>query len=338
MKKSFHRLGARSLTLAALCGTVALGVAACGSSNPSKSAGSSGASSSSNKTVAMLAGLANPFQADVHNGVDSVAQAQGYTVRYYNYDDNSQTEASDVSNIITSKPALVLYGVSNSSVSLANFRRLKAAGIPVVCFDVCLNTNVEQQYAHAFVTSNNTVIGNITGTLAAKYIRQHLGGSATVAYITCNTETVCQQRFSAQQQALKSVKLTSVANQAVIDPSQVISTVSSILQAHPDLQVIITDGLSETEGAAAAVKNQKAHAVVFGMDITPSIAQDLLVPGGPLQVAVGQDGVKIGQLAMQMGLSVLAGKEPSPFETTVPGKLYQRSDPATVRAYLAAKH
>jgi len=303
-----------------------------------RSSTASGASSAGHKvTIAMLAGLANPFQSDVLSGVQSIAKADNATVKYYNYNDDSLTEASDVSDIIVSKPDLVLYGVSNSSVSLANFKRLKQAGIPVVCFDVCLEPNVEKTYAHGFVTSNNQCIGNITGTLAATYIKQKLKGSATVAFITCNTESVCQTRFAAQQAALKAVKVMEVANEVEIDPSAAQSAAEDILVAHKGLDMIITDGLSETEAAAAAVSDLKDHTVVFGMDITPSIARDLLAPDGPLQAAVGQNGVKIGQLAATIGLGVLAGKNPATWQVTVPGKLYLRSDPAGVKAYLTSE-
>jgi simple sugar transport system substrate-binding protein len=217
---------------------------------------------------------------------------------------------------------------------LANIKRILDAGIPVVCFDSCIDPSLLSQYVKGFVTSDNTALGKTTGEQAAEYIKTTLGGKAKIAFVTCDSQTVCQERHAAQVKALEGLDVEVVDNQVAIESDKVKAVTESILQAHPDLNMIITDGLPQTEGTTAAIRNLKKDVVVFGMDMTPAIAQDLLADDNILQVAVGQDGIGMGTIATQMALDVFDGKTPNPSTVLIPGHVYSRADPADVQSYL----
>jgi sugar transport system substrate-binding protein len=307
---------------------VALALAACSGTAPTTSGTGSG------KSVAMLNPFANPFQTDIARGGKALAEKNGVTFSSLNFAANSQTEAQYVSDVISKKVNVVIYGANDPNIALANIKKIREAGIHVVCFDSCIEPNLIPQYVKGFVTSDNTALGRVTGEQAAEYIKTKLNGKAKIAFVTCDSQTVCRERHDAQVKALEAVQTTVVDNQVAIESDKVKAVTEGILQAHPDLDMIITDGLPQTEGATAAIRNLGKKVVVFGMDITPAIAQDLLATDNILQVAVGQDGIKMGEISTQMALDVLNGKDPSPASVLIEGKVYSRANQADVQAYL----
>jgi sugar transport system substrate-binding protein len=314
----------------------ALFAAGCGSDDEEgATAAKNGADGAEGKKVVMIAPFANPFQTSVRRGAEAVAADNGVEMTYLNFNANSQLETQHVNDAITQDPDLVIYGANDAKVSLAGFRRISDAGIPIVCFDTCIEPAEQPKYTEAFVTSDNAQLGDLSGTAAAEYIESELGGSATIAFITCNTQSACRDRFATQTEALGAIEYEEVANQVAVESDKVKQTAEGIVQANPDLDMIVTNGLPQTEGAAAAVTNLGSDAVVFGMDMTSSVAQALLEEGGPLQATVGQDGTEIGTISMQLAVDILNGKPPTEFDHLVPGTPYSRSDPAAVEEFLA---
>lgn len=300
---------------------------------PSAPAGSPGAPGGQQK-VAMLNPLANQFQSDIVKGARELAQKNNIEFSDLNFNTNSQTEAQFVADLITKKVNVIIYGVNDPKIALNNMQRIKDAGIKVVCFDSCLEENVQQQFVEGFATSDNADMGKQTGMLAADYIRTKLGGKAKIAFVTCDVVLVCRMRSEQQKKALEGLDIKIVADQIANTPDAVKTTSEGILQANPDLDMFITDGLSMTVGTVAAVRNLRTKTVVFGMDITSAIAQDLLASDGILQASVGQDGIKQGTVAMQMAIDALGGKKPSPFQVLIPGIVYKRDNPQLAQDFI----
>jgi simple sugar transport system substrate-binding protein len=300
---------------------------------PSAPAGSPGAPGGQQK-VAMLNPLANQFQSDIVKGARELAQKNNIEFSDLNFNTNSQTEAQFVADLITKKVNVIIYGVNDPKIALNNMQRIKDAGIKVVCFDSCLEENVQQQFVEGFATSDNADMGKQTGMLAADYIRTKLGGKAKIAFVTCDVVLVCRMRSEQQKKALEGLDIKIVADQIANTPDAVKTTSEGILQANPDLDMFITDGLSMTVGTVAAVRNLRTKTVVFGMDITSAIAQDLLASDGILQASVGQDGIKQGTVAMQMAIDALGGKKPSPFQVLIPGIVFKRDNPQLAQDFI----
>lgn len=313
---------------AAFCASL---LVACGGSN--NSAGTSGCSKT--YTVAMLHGLANQFQTDIGKGAQQVASQNciNFQELYFNLD--AQRENADVTDLITKKVDLIIYGANDPNVALVNFQRIKAAHIPIVCFDTCIDPTQMPQYVKGFVTSDNQGLGTTIGTAAANYIKTKLNSTASVAFVTCDSQEVCGTRHAAITQALSGLSLNIVANQVALSSDQVKTTCEGILTAHPNLDMIINDGLAMTVGCVAAVGNLKRKTVVFGMDITSAIAQDVLAPDNILQATVGQDGIAMGTTAMQMAVDTLHGKAIAQPNLLIPGKLYSRDNPADAQNYIS---
>jgi simple sugar transport system substrate-binding protein len=323
----------RPLARYLLASLVAVLVAAgCGGSSSSGGGGSGGKT----YTVAMLHGLSNQFQTDIGKGAADVASKNGITFQQLYFNLNAQRESEYVSDLITKKVDLIIYGANDPNVALTNFKRIQAAHIPIVCFDTCVDPTLMPQYVKGFVTSDNPGLGNTIGQAASSYIKSKLNGKATVAFVTCDSQQVCGSRHAAITTALQGVQTQVVADQVALTADQVKSTCEGILTAHPDLDMFINDGLAMTVGCTAAVANLKRKTVVFGMDITTAIAQNVLAPDNILQATVGQDGVKMGGLSMQMAVDSLHNKPVDPANVLIPGKLYSRDNPQEAQAYVKA--
>ena len=325
------RFGWRRPLLSAVAAVaIVLFVGGCGSSSNNTSSGGC----SKKYTVGILHGLANQFQSDIGKGAADIASQNCVTVQELYFNLNSQRENEYVTDLITRKVNLIIYGANDPNVALVNFKRIQAASIPIVCFDTCIAPDLMPQYTKGFVTSDNPGLGTTIGQAAANYIRSKLNGKATVAFVTCDSQEVCGTRHSAISAALQGLQIQQVADQVALSADQVKTTCEGILTANPNLDMIINDGLAMTVGCTAAVANLHKSTVVFGMDITSAIAQDVLTANGPLQATVGQDGIKMGQVAMQMAVDVLNNKSIAQPNVLIPGKLYSRDNPQDVQAYL----
>jgi simple sugar transport system substrate-binding protein len=315
------------------------GLVACGDDDDDSSGGGGGGGGGGleGKTVGIIAPLANPFQTAMRNAAESVADKNGVDVIYLNTNLNTQKESAYVGDLINRKVDAVIFGAIDAKASLAGFKRLQAAGIPIVCFDTCIEDDLQQQYTEAFVTSNNGQLGTTSGEDAANWIKENVKGQkAKLAYVTCNTQSVCRNRWDAQVKALESAPHDVVADQVALESDAVKRTVEGILQANPDLDLIVTNGTPQTEGVTAAVSNMNKDVAIFGIDITEPIANALLDPNGPLESTLGQDGNALGTKMMEVTLEVLQGKKPSPFLSEIDGTIYSKDDPEKVEEYLAS--
>ncbi|HEX2232129.1 MAG TPA: substrate-binding domain-containing protein [Thermoleophilaceae bacterium] len=331
MRSSYR---AKYLLSAMLLVLMSMFAAACGDDEEG-GGGGGGEQSAQGKTVGVIAPFANPFQTDIRRGAEEVARENGVEMIYLNYDADSEREFRYVQDMINRDVDAVIYGANDAEVSVAGFRRINNAGIPAVCFDTCVVPEQQQQLTEAFVTSDNKQLGNLAGKSAADWINENVDGTAQVGFVTCNTQSVCRERFDAQLEALKEADYEEVANQVAVESDKVLTTTEGILQGNQDLDVIVTNGLPQTEGGVAAINRLKRDTVLFGMDMTARIARDLLDRGGPLQAAVGQDGPAIGRTMMERAIEVLEGRKPERFLWEIPGTLYTKDDPEAVREFLA---
>ena len=321
----------RRVGFAVLVTAGALVAASCGSSSKT------GSGANKAHSVGVVQIYANPFQTGIANSMKAVATANGASVQFLNSNANAQTEAQSVQNLIAKKVSLILFDPVDPTGSVANAKAATDAGIPIVCYDTCLNDATQKQYVKGFVTSDNTQLGLTAGKLAADYIKKNMGGTAKVGLLTCETIDICKLRRDGINQGLASVNVTIVASQEayVSDKAQPIAV--NLLTAHPEINMIIAENEGGLVGAAAAIKSQGlggGKVVVAGIDITSQIAQLLLSTDNIVQSTAGQDALKLGQSAMQMALDVLNAKALPQFQVLVAPVGYSRTDPAALNDFI----
>jgi ABC-type sugar transport system substrate-binding protein len=259
-------------------------------------------------------------------------------------------EVQDVSNdaakeneilsaFATRQVDLVMASVVSPSGSLAAIGRLESAGIPVVCYNTCLAPPDDRELTEAFVTNDQVALGEATGAAAAEYIATELGGSATIAYLTCETYDVCKLRRDGLESALAAVDVTVVAEQEgfVVDKATPVAT--SMLAAHPEIDVIIAENEDAVVAAATAIaaRGQTGRTVVFGIGINPTVAQLLLEPDRTVRMVTGQAAEEWAREAVRVAQAIRDGEDTGGYEHFTPGPVYTADDPAAVQDYLETR-
>ncbi|SEG91532.1 simple sugar transport system substrate-binding protein [Thermomonospora echinospora] len=257
-----------------------------------------------------------------------------FDVQHVNNDSSKENQV--LSACATRQVDVVIASVVSPTGSVASLQRLESADIPVICYNTCLNPPQDQQLAAAFVTNDQVELGERAAEAATGYIKEKLGGTAKVAYLTCETYDVCKQRRQGLDKGLAGVNATVVAAQEgfVVDKATPVAT--SILTAHPDVDVFIAENEDGVIAAANAIKARglTGRTVVFGIGMNPTVAGLLLAPDGVVQGTIGQDAASWATEVVEIADAIRNGRDTGPFHHYTPGPGFSHDDPGPVRQYL----
>ena len=190
---------------------------------------------------------------------------------------------------------------------------------------------------------------------AVAYINDHLGGKANVVLLTQDQIEFLAPRFAAMRDGLKS--LPGVTIVADITPNPVnkeggFATMSTILQAHPDVDVVLGADtvVLGALGALQAAGKARPDQFLGGIDGEPEAVAEIKKPDSPYKAsislsspvfgyAMGQhaadwlEGKSIPQ-AMDILPSALTGDNLAQYETDLANPAAVYADPARRDAYL----
>lgn len=270
--------------------------------------------------------------------LDSAAEQHGMTFDVQDVSNDAGKESQVMSAFATRGVDLVVASVVSPTGSVAALQRLKDRQIPVVCYNTCLAPPQDQQLAVAFVTNDNTALGEATGKAAARYIQTELGGTATVAYLTCETYDVCKQRRAGLEQGLASVTTNVVASQEGFVVDKAVPVATAMLAAHPDIDVILAENEDAVIAAAQAVKDRGlvGRTVVFGIGINPTVAQHLLAPEATVRHTTGQDAAAWATEVIAIATRIRDGGDVGDFTHYTAGPEFSHGDGVAVERYLSA--
>ena len=337
-----HSRLAAPACVAAVIGIVLILATACGSSGSSTSPGSSGSSTSSGslvgKRIAIIEHYADPsFWPSVVNGVKAVGAQYKWKISVLNSNGDGSLEATNVTNVLSGQFDGVVIGTTSTSGSYADLSRLKSAGIPVVCVDSCATPSESPKVAIRWTYTSPTDLGSDVGAAAVSYIKSKLGGKATIGVVDCDSlGPVCSDRHTAINAQLKALPGGKVV--ATVDASMdsQVSSVVDMLTANPGINVIVANNEGGATSAIGAIKQMhlEGKVIVFGVDMTPPIAQALLAQPPILTYSVGQNAYQEGEIAAQTLIDKWRGQTISPFQYTIPPVPFSRSNSAAIEAYL----
>jgi ribose transport system substrate-binding protein len=156
--------------------------------------------------------------------------------------------------------------------------------------------------------------GVILGKAAGKWINEKLGGTANVLVLSYSPATYAQQRLSGIEAALKATapRATIVATQDAISATDGLSKTATVLQAHPDINVVVAVEDSAAEGAYQAFLNaghSKTDPKVFigGIDGTQN-ALHLIQQTGIYRATAAFNQLLLGQGLVTLPDRLLHGK------------------------------
>lgn len=334
----FQIMRRRMVIAAAVAASVTM-LAACsgGSANPGSSS-SGGASGGKEIRIGAMYLDSQGYYGGVRAGVKKAADASGVKVSLI-----ESTSAGDVSKENSFMSSLIASGVSaiimsavSTDGSVAAVKQAHDAGIPVICYNTCVNDAAVKQYVSAYVLGDPVKFGQMLGEFAGKYFTQQNITSPKIGVINCEQYEVCQQRMQGFKDALtKALPGASiVADQQGTEADTAISVGEQILTSHPDVNGMYGQSGGATVGAFKSVMNRgkDGQIAAFGSDMTTDIAT-ALKSGTVLKGVVDISGIEVGKLAFAAAQDAIAGKKLDNKVIPAPIKLYT---PADAQAWLDA--
>lgn len=284
--------------------------------------------------VIMLQG--DTYFQGIQSGLEAAVAADGGSVVTGLSNNDPATEAQVAQNMIEAKVDAILMQPAAGDASIPTMKRITDAGITLVCYGNCLGGETDPALVKGVIQTDNTALGTGTGAVAAQYIKDKLGGNATIAILNCDIASACQLRKAGFKKALEDAGVTAtyVTDQEAYLADKATTVTTDILTAHPDVQAIWASNDGGTTGAVIGVKQAGKSTPVFGTDISTQLAQFLLAPDDILQVTTGQDPVKTAQGAYEMAKKALAGQANDPFQVELPGVVYDRAQPDNINQFL----
>jgi ABC-type sugar transport system substrate-binding protein len=192
-----------------------------------------------------------------------------------------------------------------------------------------------------WVIFNNLQGAAQVGKHAGEWVNKTLGGEAKVALLTHEVQQTGRERIGGAVKALQQVAPGAkvVTKHEGVLAAEVLPVVQTMLQAHPDLNVILCiadDGCLGAERAFMQThpsKDRIAKMYIAGWDGTIPIYEKILGDSA-IRSTGALDAIKIGAASITATANAIEGKKPS--EINFPYVLASEDDPDTVQQLLDA--
>lgn len=225
-------------------GTAAAGLGAAGLA---LSMGSKAVHAASNETYVWLCAVTSvAFWIDGRKGLEAAGKALGVKTEFLGpveYDAVQQLKILE--ELMVKKPAGIMIFPADQHALIDPMKRAMKAGIPIVC----VNSDVADKSArYGFIGPDNKGVGRTGGEIAAKLIN----GKGKVAIMTVPGIDVHESRTAGYKDAFamhSGIQIVDIINDKS-DPAYGVTVANGLIQAHPDLDMIV--GTDATAGAAIA--------------------------------------------------------------------------------------
>lgn len=317
----------RKVRATALLAAAALALAACssgsGSSTSSSSSPATSGSTSKGGLISLItSNLDNPYWSAEAAAVKSEAEKLGYTTNVTSHKQDPKKESDLIDVAITNKSVAIILDNAGADSSIGDVQKATAAGIPVFLVNAEIN---KEGIAKAQLVSNNAQ----GASLGAQEFVKAMGNKGKYVELfglsTDTNATVRSNGFKSVLSQYPDMRRLQM-EQADWDQKKGFDKMQLMLQAHPDIQGVISGNDQMALGALAAIKQagKAGKIVVGGFDGNPEAAA--AVKDGSLAYTVLQPVVEFSKKAVQQADEYLrtgktgASSEKQAFDCTLISK------------------
>ncbi len=282
----------------------------------------------------LMVGQIEWFQT-IEMGMRAAAVKYGAQLAVANAEGDLGKEAQGVDDLVARGVKALIMTPLSRTASVPALQRASAAGVKLIFY----NTRIDSPLLTTYVGVDNRELGTMMGTYVDKYVTTKLGGKAKIALLTVPDFPESRARRDGFVAELKKVPgIQIVAEQRGELPDASANTLETILQAHPDVQLVwsaVEGGLvgSITARRSLGLSNLK----LFGTDMSLQVARALLDPTSGVLAVATQDPYAIGYKTMQLAIAAVDGKKVGG-TYAIPLQLFTADHPEAVRAYLKKFH
>jgi simple sugar transport system substrate-binding protein/ribose transport system substrate-binding protein len=239
-------------------------------------------------------------------------------------------EAQAVDDLVARGIKGLVITTLDPKASVPALERAAAAGVKIVNY----NTKIDSPLMTTYVSVDNKELGAQMGRYVADYVTKNMGGKAKIALLTVPDFAESRARRDGFVEEISKVPgIEIVAEQRGQLPDASATTLETIIQGHPDLQLVWSAVEGGTTGSIAARRSTGVDLKLFGTDMSLQVAGALIDPSSGLVAVSTQSPYDIGYKAMELLLDSLAGKDVKG-TYDVPLSMYYADKPDDVKAYL----
>ena len=269
-----------------------------------------------------LGSLGNPFFTALSKGAEAQAKKINPSVKVqtvgYDYDLGKQV--TQIDNFIASGVDLILLNPGDPKALKPAIQKAQAAGIVVVAVDTAADG------ADAVVTTDNVQAGQI----ACQYIVDKIGGKGNVIIENGPQVSSVVDRVQGCKEAIgkSEMKVLSSDQDGKGQRDAGLTVMKSLLTRFPDVQAVFTINDPQALGSDLAAKQlNRTNLIITSVDGAPDIEVALKDTKDPMiQASASQDPYALARKAVDIGVDLLNGKEPTQKITLVPPSLVTRDN------------
>jgi ABC-type sugar transport system substrate-binding protein len=298
--------------LAVLAAVGAVAVAGCGSDDGSD--GSAAGDGGGSMRVGALFLDAQGFYGGVRAGFETAAKDAGVDLKLQSKNSaaDASAENSFLNTLVSSRVDAIIVSATSETASVPAIRQASQEGIPVVCYNTCVEEQAIQDYVYAYALGDPVEFGAKIGEAAGKYFKREGIEDPKIAIINCEFVEVCKLRRQGFEDALRQQVPGAqiVANQRGETLDKAVPVAQNLLNAHPDIDAFWGEAGGASEGAVKAVQasGKTGQVVVFGSDMTTELAK-ALADNSILKADVDISGKVMGRTAFELVQKAKAGEE-----------------------------
>lgn len=245
--------------------------------------------------------LQNPFFVSLRDGAQEAADAAGAQLLVADAQDDAQTQANDIEDLITQGVDVIVVNPVDSSAIVSSIESANSAGIPVLTVD----RGADGGEVVSHIASDN-VLG---GELAGEYLFDQIGGQGQVAQLEGVAGTsAARDRGQGFQNALDAAgDVELVASQtANFNREEGLNVAENILQANAALDGFFAQNDEMALGAVEAARGAGADLVIVGFDATDDALA--AIEAGDMDATIAQQPVEMGRTAVENAIAVAQGE------------------------------
>ncbi|MCP1103023.1 ribose transport system substrate-binding protein [Aequitasia blattaphilus] len=269
-----------------------------GKSEPAEKSEKKESSGDGNLQIAYsLHDLSNTYFVTLADGFSEKAKEEGMDVTIQDCKMDVATQIATIENFISQKKDAIFITPVDEKALEGVVKKATDAGIPVI------SMNLEIPGRTAFITPNEYAFGEAGGKIAGEWIKENLEKEedAKVVLFTAPEQPSLAERIRGLKEGCLNIapKAEVVAEQGAITTEAGMSAAETILQAHPDANVIVCNNDASALGAYEAFKAaNKTNVCIVGLDATPE-AINKIKEGGNYVGTVDIDPYGTGALAIE---------------------------------------
>lgn len=244
-----------------------------------------------------------PFFVEMENGVREAAKEAQVRLVVTNAEDSAAKQLSQVEDLITRKPDLLLLAPVDSDVLVSAVEAAHKANIPVITIDRTVNSDKVLTFIGV-----DDVAG---GRAAGEYVVERLNGKGNVIMLEGVMGSSAQrdraQGFEEVISQYEGIKMLAKQT-ANFNRVEGMNVTENLLQAHPDVDAIFAQNDEMALGALRAIEaaQKQGKIIVVGFDADPE-AKDA-VRLGEMDATVEGSPYKLGLMGIEAALKYLNGE------------------------------